>query len=543
MKKRILSILLVLVLIFTLGVGCTNGEEPAEEPNGEAEEPSGESEEPSSEAEEPEQEKVLIVRSYGDPMSFNPDMQADDNAYPIVQNIYNRLVKLDASKQIIPDLATDWEVTGDGKVITFNLRDDANWTDGEPVTSEDVKYTFDTIKGDSTNYFSSRLSVVDSIETPDENTVVFNMNEADVSFIADLGWYATFILPEHIFNNGQSWEDNPATMDPVGSGPFMLSEYKQGESITLVPNENYHEGSPEIDRLVFSIIPDDATAVQALITGQIDFLEAVPAANVRELEANPDVRLKLNEYPSPMRIIFNLEAEEIQDINLRRAIATAINREEISQKIFDGIQPPEYNMYPSLIEWATNNEDTAPKFDIEKAQEILEEAGYEKDEDGYYVRGLTIDVFEGFGYPDTAKLIEATLKEAGIELIVQVHEFNAWSEKVDINRDFILEMQGGFMGPDPAALGKRFGSDSGSNMGSYKNPDFDQLMVEAAATGDQEVRAELYKEAQAMLAEDLPYIPIVAYAAYDANNANWVNLPIDGAGKWGWAEYTFTDLK
>ncbi len=545
MKKRILSILLVLVLVFTLGVGCSNGEEPVDEPAEEpveepAEEPDEDSEE---EAEEPDIEKVLIVRAAGDPMSFNPDMQADDFAYAIVQNIYNRLVKLDASKQVIPDLATDWDVSEDGKAITFHIRDDANWTDGEPVTSEDVKYTFETIKENDAYYFSSRLNIVDSIETPDDYTVVFNMNEADVSFIADLGWYATFILPEHVFNSGESWEDNPATMEPVGSGPFILSEYKQGESITLVPNEDYHEGSPEIDRLVFSIVPDDATAVQALINGQIDVLEAVPAANVPELEANPNIRLMLNEYPSPMRIIFNLEAEEVQDVNLRRAIATAIDREEISQKIFDGIQPPEYNMYPSLIEWATNNEDTAPQFSIEEAVNILEEAGYEKDEDGYYVRGLTIDVFEGYGYPDTAKLIEASLREAGIELIVQVHEFNAWFEKVGANRNFILEMQGGFMGPDPAALAKRFGSDSGSNYASYNNPEFDNILAEAAAIGDQEVRAELYKEAQAMLAEDLPYIPIVAYAAYDANNDDWINLPIDGAGKWGWQEYTFTDLK
>ena len=91
-------------------------------------------------------EKTLIVRASGDPMSFNPDTLSDDNNYSIVQNIYNRLVKLDASKQIIPDLATEWDVSEDGKAITFHLRDDAHWHDGEPVTSKDVKYTFDTIK-------------------------------------------------------------------------------------------------------------------------------------------------------------------------------------------------------------------------------------------------------------------------------------------------------------------------------------------------------------------------------------------------------------
>lgn len=524
MKRKLLLVMTVLTLIAITVVGCSSDN-------------TDDGTDKSSDV-----EKTLIVRAIGDPMSFNPDTLADDNAYAIVQNLYNRVVKLDASKQVIPDLATDWEVSEDGMQITFYLRDDAKWHDGEAVTSEDVKYTFDTIKENPTYYMSSRLQIVDSIETPDDYTVVFNMNQADVSFIADLGWYGTFVLPEHIFNNGQPWEENPATMEPIGSGPFKFSEFKQGESITLVANPDYHEGAPKIDKLIFSIIPDDATAVQALINGQIDVLESVPAANVDELLANENIRMELNEYPSPMRIIFNLNDELLSDVNVRRAIATAIDKEEISQKIYNGIQKPEYNMYPSLIEWATNSEDTSPKFNIDEAIQILEDAGYTKDADGYYIRGLTIDVFEAGGYPDAAKLMAASLKEAGIELKVQVHEFNAWSEKVAVQRDFMLELQGGFMGPDPAALHKRFGTGVGSNYGDYSNEEFDDLCAQAAATGDQEKRAELYKRAQAILAEDLPYVPIVSYAAYDANNAKFINLPIDGAGKWGWQEYTFTDI-
>ncbi|MCF6466248.1 ABC transporter substrate-binding protein [Clostridium sp. Cult2] len=525
MKRKIFLVIAVLTLIAVTAVGCSSNTKD----NNTAGKTEG-------------VEKTLIVRATGDPMSFNPDTLSDDNNYSIVQNIYNRLVKLDASKQIIPDLATEWDVSEDGKAITFHLRDDAHWHDGEPVTSKDVKYTFDTIKENPTYYMSSRLQIVDSIDTPDENTVVFNMNQADVSFIADLGWYGTFILPEHVFNNGQTWEENPASMEPIGSGPFKLSEFKQGESITIVANPDYHEGAPKLDKVIFTIIPDDATAVQALINGEIDVLETVPAANVDELMANENIRMELNEYPSPMRIIFNLNNDLVSDVNVRKAIATALDKEEISQKIFNGVQKPEYNMYPSLIEWASNSEDTSPKFNIEEAIKILEDAGYTKDADGFYVRGLTIDVFDSSGYPDAAKLMAASLEKAGIELKVQVHEFNAWDEKVSIQRDFILELQGGFMGPDPNALYKRFGTGMGSNYGEYSNKEFDDILAQAAATGDQEKRAELYKKAQAILAEDLPYVPIVSYAGYDANNVKFTNLPIDGTGKWGWQEFTFTDI-
>lgn len=540
MKKN-LKHLVAMLLVVMLLAGCASnsaGTAPA------SEEPAAtEAEAGSAEKAPANVNKTLIVRTGGDPMSFNPSTTADDNAYSIVQNIFNRLVKLDASKQVIPDLATSWDVSEDSLQITFHLRQDAKWTDGEPVNSEDVKYTFDTIKANESYYFSSRLGIVENIEAADDYTVVFTLASPDMSFIADLGWYATFILPEHIFNNGQSWEDNPASMMPIGSGPFMLAEYNQGENIILVPNENYHEGAPKLTKLIFSIIPDTATAVQALVNGEIDVLENVPSANVDELLANPDVRMALNEYPSPMRIIFNLENPLVQDVAVRKAVATAIDRDEISQKIFNGIQKPEYTMYPQIAKWVANTEQTAPHFNTAEAAAILEEAGYTKDANGFYVTGLEIDVFEGYGYPDAAKLMKATMAEAGIELIVNVHEFNAWYEKVGTNRDFVLEMQGGFMGPDPAALAKRYGTGSGSNYASYSNPEFDEICGIAGATGDTAERAKLYKQAQAMLAEDLPFIPIVSYAAYDSNAAHVINLPIDGSGKWGWSEYTFTDFQ
>ena len=488
-------------------------------------------------------EDVLIVRATGDPMSFNPDTTADDNAYPIVQNLFNRLVKLDASKQIIPDLAKDWDVSEDGLTITFNLKENAKWHDGEPVTSKDVKYTFETIQENKTYYFSSRSEIVDTIETPDEHTVVFNMKSPDVSFIADLGWYATFILPEHVFNTDVSWDDNAASKEPIGSGPFKFGEFKQGVNVTLLPNEDYHDGKPKIDKLVFSIIPDEQTAIQALVNGEIDVFENVPSSSVEQLKSRDNVRLELNEYPSPARIIFNLTKEEVSDVNLRKAIATAIDKEEISTKVYSGIQKPEYSMYPSLIDWAANTEETSPEFNLEKAEQILIDAGYEKDANGFYVSGIPLEVFEGSGYPDMANLMKATLAKAGIGIDVKVSEFNAWNQKVSVDQNFVMELQGGFMGPDPAALEKRYGTDVGSNYGKYSNTKFDELTKKAGSTGDQKLRAQYYKEAQAILAEDLPFIPIVTFAGYDANNSSFTNLPIDGTGKWGWAEYTFTERK
>ncbi|MDO5018040.1 MAG: ABC transporter substrate-binding protein [Lagierella massiliensis] len=485
----------------------------------------------------------IIVRHFGDPMSWDPDKLPDDNGYPIFQNIFNRLVKLDASKQVIPDLAESWDISEDAKEITFHLRENAKWHDGEKVTSEDVKYTFEKIKSDPQYLMNTKFQNIESFDVVDDYTITFKLKDPDISLIAELGWYSTFIMPKHVLDNGKPWEENEAIISkPIGSGPFKLENYVQGESITIVKNEDYWEGSPKLDKVVYSIIPDDATAVQALVNGELDVLENVPSANAEQLLQDENLRMEINRYPSPMRLIFNMENEKVKDVAVRKAISYAIDKEEISKKIFHGLQKPEYTMYPSLIEEYANTTDVSPKFNIDEAIKILEEAGYTKDKDGYYVRGLEVEVFEGGGYPDAAKLMEATLKEAGIEMKINVSEYNAWAEKVGTSKDYIMELQGGFMGPDPSALQARYATGESNNWSLYANPEFDKLVIEANKEADSNKRAELYKEAQKILAEDAVFVPIIEFASYDANSKNYINLPIDGEGKWGWAEFTFTEM-
>lgn len=526
MMKKKLAVCIAAILSLSLLAGGCGGKKDSSQAGGSESKEGG----------------TFIIRASGDPMSFNPVINADDNGYPIFQNMFLRLCALDSSKQnLVPEAAKEWSYNDDATVLTFKLREDVKWTDGEALNSEDVKYTFDTIKENPSYYFSSNMQNVASIEAPDDYTVIFNLAEPDASFVKLLGWYATFIIPEHVYNNGEDWAENPANSKPVTSGPFKLEEYKQGESVTLVRNDDFSEPA-KLDKLIFSIIPDEATALQAIKNGEIDFYENFPAASVQELEADENLRVVINEYPSPIRMVFNTTADKVSDPAVRKAIATAVDREEISEKVFNGVQKPEYNMYPSLIEWASNSEDTAPKFDVKEAAKILEDAGYTKDADGFYVSGLTIDVFEGAGYPDTAKLIKATLAEAGIGVEVQVHEYNAWNQKVGDERDFVIELQGGFMGPDPAALATRIQTGMTFNWGSYSNAQVDELLKKGASTSDENERAGYYKEAQKILSEELPYFNIVSFAGPEVNSTRFVNLPYDGQGKWGWADYSHVEF-
>ena len=536
--KKFLSLVLVMALCLTALAACGgNGGTEAPAATNAPAAAGSESPAPAAPAAPVSTMDTLIVRNSGDPMSFNPSVASDDNLYYAAMCMFHRLTKLDTTKSPVPDAAESWDVSDDALTITWHLKDGLKWSDGEPLTADDVKYTFDYIKEHPETYFSTSMQIVDSIEVVDDLTVVFHMNTADMSFVARIGWYGTFILPEHVFNNGQKWEENPASTIPVTSGPYKYGSYTQGSDITLVANEDYVEGAPAIKKIIFSIIPDDATAIQALLNGELDYMQNVPSAYADQLLADPNYRMIRDIYPSPYRIIFNVNDPIVGDLAVRKAIALCINREDISAKVYANIMPPEYSAYPSCVTWCSNTTDVYPSQDIEAAKKVLEDAGYTKDADGYYVRGIEWEVFEGM--QDMANLIIASCKEAGIEIKLNLSEYNAWAQKVGPEGNYMMEAQGGFMGPDPAALATRYGTGSNSNYAGWSNAEFDALCAEAAATGDSAKRAELYKAAQKLIIEELPAINVVGFASYTVCPANLKNAPEDGAGQWGWADWNY----
>ena len=536
--KKFLSLVLVMALCLTALAACGgNGGTEAPAATNAPAAAGSESPAPAAPAAPASTMDTLIVRNSGAPMSFNPSVASDDNLYYAAMCMFHRLTKLDTTKSPVPDAAESWDVSDDALTITWHLKDGLKWSDGEPLTADDVKYTFDYIKEHPETYFSTSMQIVDSIEVVDDLTVVFHMNTADMSFVARIGWYGTFILPEHVFNNGQKWEDNPASTTPVTSGPYKFDSYTQGSDITLVANEDYVEGAPAIKKIIFSIIPDDATAIQALLNGELDYMQNVPSAYADQLLADPNYRMIRDIYPSPYRIIFNVNDPIVGDLAVRKAIALCINREDISAKVYANIMPPEYSAYPSCVTWCSNTTDVYPSQDIEAAKKVLEDAGYTKDADGYYVRGIEWEVFEGM--QDMANLIIASCKEAGIEIKLNLSEYNAWAQKVGPEGNYMMEAQGGFMGPDPAALATRYGTGSNSNYAGWSNAEFDALCAEGAATGDTAKRAELYKAAQKLIIEELPAINVVGFASYTVCPANLKNAPEDGAGQWGWADWNY----
>ena len=169
---------------------------------------------------------TYIVRGAGDPYSFNPNLKVDDWGVVTYQNIFNRLVKQTVSNAVVGDLAKSWEFSDDGLTLTFHLHEGVKWHDGEPFSSEDVKWTFDKIRTEG--YQSNSFKQLSEITCLDENTVVFHLSEPNSGIVATIGWLGTFIMPKHIYDTPDyDWSTNPANFQPVGTGPFKFVSYEE----------------------------------------------------------------------------------------------------------------------------------------------------------------------------------------------------------------------------------------------------------------------------------------------------------------------------
>ena len=520
--KKLVSLLLALVLLCACVAGCggntnntaNNGGQTA---NGnQTEMQAGDADQQSTEvAEEDKYGGTFVLNLKGDPKSFNPDGVADDYNFHISQNLYSRLVQMNINEEIMPDLATDWEFSEDGKTVTFHLQENALWHDGEPVTSEDVKFTFETIINEK-GHASNGLTDVVSIEAPDEHTVVFNLANPSAMFISTLSWYGTYILPKHIYE-GTDWLTNPANMQPIGSGPFKFVSYEPGSSIVFEAFDDYFRGRPYLDQVIYTIIPDTNTAYQAFLNGELDNLAGgFPAGAVDKLDGDPNYKILYSDITGGYDYLtFNFEDENFGKQEVREAVALAVDKDQIVEVALKGLGVPSQYYLPQAYAEYMNDDAKMPERDVEAARACLEAAGYTADENGIYF-SCTLDFFTSGSNADIATIIVENLKEAGIDVSLNSMEYAAWNDKVKDGKNFEFTLLGGQQSPDISAAGQRLVTDGSMNFMNYSNPTVDELFAKGSMETDQEKRYEIYKEIQVYLAEDIPQVPLSDYKSKTA---------------------------
>lgn len=520
MRKRI-ALLLTIVMVLAMLAGCGGNTTPSDN-------------DAANTSSEQKEEKVVVVAMSSDPMHFNNNSSDAAYAYP-TSNIMSSLLKSTVTTELVPDLARTWEISDDGLEYTFNLAENVKWHDGEKFTSKDVKWTIDTIIREK-GVLVNRLASVDEVACPDDNTVVVKLNSPNAAILSVLSQIE--IMPAHLYE-GTDWLTNETNHKPVGTGPFKFVEHKRGVSVTLEAFDDYFLGRPEVDRIIYKAIPDENTVVQAYLNNEVDIMDlaaAISPAAVPTLEKAPNTKIQTMISTDRQYMVTNMQKEPWNDVRVRQAIAYALDRDEMVNKAHKGYAEKAEGFYTPSVKWAYTDEYVMPERNIEKAKQLLDEAGYLPDSNGVRIKDAEIVIFQFAVFSDLARVAQANLKEIGIETTITTLEYAAWDERLNEGK-FDIAIIGGNHGPDPDGMSIRVGTDGMLNYMKYSNPVVDDLLAKGVVESDVEKRREVYVELQKVLSEDLPVLPLTEWCYIIVTRDNISGHPIELKDKAGAAEY------
>lgn len=457
---------------------------------------------------------TAVVAVTGDPGHLNPAISTAGPLHAVADSMFNGLVALDRDGQPQPDLARSWSIAPDGRSVTFQLVPGVRWHDGKPFSSADVKFSFEELLLRLHARARAGLApVLEAIETPDANTVVFRLRRAHPALLRQLDVTEAPILPRHLYA-GTDPNRNPANLEPVGTGPFRFASYRRDEQVVLVRNPDYFKpGLPRLDRLVFRILPNANTQVAALLAGEVDMLQRVSALDLRRLQGQPvtavDTRAAAGGANCVMTLAFNLERPRTGDLRVRQAFAHAIDRTRLLRLVAFDQGRVAAAPIASGIAWAhLPGALDAWSYDPARANRLLDEAGLARGSDGLRA---TFDVLHFPAFARYTDLMREQLTAVGIGLRVRLLDPAAFVPAVFTQRDFDLALISYCNGTDPEIGVRRMVHSSAigpvpfSNAAAFRDAEVDRLFDQAGATNDVAARGEAYRAAQRRLATLLPY--------------------------------------
>ncbi|WP_106816067.1 ABC transporter substrate-binding protein [Microbacterium timonense] len=394
----------------------------------------------------------------------------------LVDNIYQGLVARTPEQDIVPALASDWTVSPDGLTYTFALREGVTFHDGQPLTPQDVVWSLTTRRDTPEWRDSARLANVTSI-TADGQDITLTLSEPDSSLLWNLTGRAGIVLKEGDTVDYQT--------EANGTGPFVLSDWRQGDSITFTRNDAYWGERAGVGEVVFDYIPDNQAALNAALAGEVDVLTGFDANLKDQVEANGDFALVLGKSTDKGTLAFNQTSGPLADKRVRQAIRQAIDHDAIIEALGSG--QTQYGPIPELDPGYEDLSDVAP-YDPEAAKKLLEEAGVEDLE-----LTLTIPNFYSTTIP---QILVSDLDEVGITLEVDSVDFTTWLTDVYTNKDYDLS----FVLHTEARDFENWANPD--YYFTYDNPEVQSLYAQSLAATDEAEAADLLKQAARIVSED-----------------------------------------
>lgn len=472
-------------------------------------------------AQEPARGGTLDVGLHVAVRTFDPHTAPNQGESWVIGLVYSRLIDLTSDLQLAPELAESWEQP-DPLTFVFNLRDDAVFHNGQPVTSADVKYSLERLLDPATGSTKrTNFTSIDAIETPDARTVVLRLAQPNSGLLAHLASTSASIVSRDVVEaNGD------LSVSDGGSGPFLLGQVQADNSMTLARNPNYYEdGLPYLDAVRIVPIPDNQARNASVRAGDTDLVTFVTANFISLLRDDARVEIPAEEGSSGQfyALFFNNEVEPFNDPLVRRAIAMAIDRDLIvSVALGNEGFPLEAGPIPSWHWAALDPVYTTP--DVDAAKALMKEAGYE---DGFT---FPIRVWSSQDFVlRTVLVLQQALAplNINIEIDQQGDWVTYWSAVESGNYVATIQGIGGNVDPDQY-LRERFGTGGGSNVMRYSSGEFDALVTDGLRTADPNERKAIYDQAQAILTEDSPAVFLFNMKQTEAHRTNvkgFVHLP------------------
>jgi peptide/nickel transport system substrate-binding protein len=496
-------------------------------------------------------EKVLRIGWSQDPRTLNPFVDLDEEDFNVWALNWDFLVNVSPEDlSPAPGIAESWEVSEDRRTVTFHLVEGANWSDGEPITAEDVKWSLETL-GSNGPLFSSYTENVESITTPDDSTVVIETSKPDTRIVGGL---LIYILPEHI------WGDVPVKrltgsykpdMPLVGSGPYIATEFERNRIIRMERNPEFRGPAPKFREIQFIKYGSDDAVTRALTLGEVDLVEEVPEGAFERLGRERNIETIRSPSPEFTQLTFNLCARDrcpdarlnpaVQDRAVRQAVGYAVDRERINEIAARGTAFVGHGLLPEWYRSFYEVPEEDYPFDPARAEALLDEAGYLPGEDGIRAKGdtkLSFDLAvrsEEQSNIQAARLVAEMAREVGIEFKVDVMSTDRLTEittrRVDDKPapEFDTFIWGwGGDAYDPSFLLNLLTTgaiDQQLSDAFYSNPEYDRLYAEQSGEFDPAARKEIIRQMIAIAQRDLPYLVLTVDPGLQAYRTDRIASP------------------
>lgn len=494
--------------------GCSGSTAPASDTDPKPAPTTGGETKPQPPAEKtPVRGGTLIVGQGADALTLDPALTTDEASKPVQSLLFNSLIKFDANMNPVADLATDWMVSEDGTVYTFNLRKGVTFHSGNEMKASDVKFSIERMSDpELKSRWASYFTDVTQVEATDDYTVTVTLGKPNAAFISAIASYVSVLEEAFV-------KENPNLQRVAnGTGPYKLAEWTPNTSIRVTRfADSFEADRTYVDEILFKIIPEESSRVAALRTGEVHFLEFLePQVGLQLEQMDKAGQIKLNKvYANTYHMLgFNTKRPPFDNAKVREAIQYAVDREALLKSAAFGQGAVTGILTPALGDWALDTKEFPQyKRDVAKAKQLLKEAGYEN--------GFEFSIMAPSNYPldlNTAIALVEQLKEVGITAKVERTEWGTYVQNwVDRNFDTFTGNNGNWTDPD-LAMYAALTTGGSTNAFQYSDPEIDDLLKRGRTAVGVSGRKQIYDEVQRKLVEKGPMVyTFVNYKYYAAS--------------------------